>query len=149
MEICMSNRDWGHHAVHLGLATAILQNSIQDRVERLRAEKADRLEDAREDYYQSLRALEKAAGDQALKEEAFVRGIVYAGLMRDAGRERDFDEAVVAEDIQRALRLSQKTGERERAGALERLRELEAVLEAGLITEEEYEKKRAEILASI
>ena len=145
----MSNRDWGHHAVHLGLATAILQNSIQDRVERMRAEKADRLEDAREDYYQSLRTLEKAGDDLALKEEAFVRGIVYAGLMRNAGQERNFDEEMVAQDIQRVLRLGQKTAERERAGALERLRELEAVLEAGLITEEEYQKKRAEILASI
>lgn len=94
----------------------------------MRAEKADRLEDAREDYHQSLRALEKAGDDLALKEEVFIRGIVYAGLMRDAGQERDFDEAMVAEDIQRVLRLGQKTGERERTGALERLRELEAVL---------------------
>lgn len=141
----MSNLDWGHHAVHLGLGAVILH----ERVERMRAVKADRLEDAREDYYQSLRALERAADDQALKEEAFVRGIVYAGLMRDAGREHDFDEATVAEDIERALRLGEKIGGRRPAGALERLRELETVWEAGLITEEEYENKRAEILASI
>lgn len=145
MEMSMSNRDWGHHAVHLGLGAAILH----ERVERMRAAKADRLEDAREDYYQSLRALERAADDQALKEEAFVRGIVYAGLLRDAGRERDFNEETVAEDIQRALRLGEKIGGRKRSGALERLRELETVWEAGLITEEEYENKRAEILASI
>lgn len=145
----MSDRDWSHHAVHLGLAGAILGNSIQDRVSRMRAEKEERLEDAKDDYLRSLRALERAVDDEGLKEEAFIRGIVYAGLMRDAGREREFDEATVTEDIERALRTGQKSGERKRVVALERMRELEAVREAGLITDEEYEEKRAEILASI
>lgn len=141
----MSNQNWGLYAMQFGLAAAIMQ----ERVARVQDKKVIRLEDARDDYYQSLKALGEAADDQALKEEAFVQGIVYAGLMRDVGREREFDEARVVEDIQRVLRFGQKTRERKHVGALERLRELEAVRDAELITEEEYEKKRAEILASI
>jgi len=141
----MSNQNWGLYAMQVGLAAAIMQEGVA----RVQDKKVVRLEDARDDYYQSLKALGEAADDQAMKEEAFVRGIVYAGLMRDAGREREFDEARVVKDIQRVLRFSQKTGERKRAGAPERLRELEAVREAELITEEEYKKKRAEILAGI
>lgn len=141
----MANQNWTNHAIHLGLAVAVLQN----RAEMLRAEKEDQLEDAREDYYQSLRALAMSTDDRDLKEEAFVRGIVYAGLMRSAGREREFDEENVAEDIQRTLRTGQKSRGQKRAATLERLRELETIREAGLITEEEYESKRAEIIASI
>jgi hypothetical protein len=147
MEVDMSNQNWSHNAALLGITAGALL-VMQERLDTIR-EKETRLEDAREDYYRSLRALEKAAGDQALKEEAFIRGIVYAGLMRDARRDREFDEETVTADIERALRLGKAARAQENAGALERLRELQTVREAGLITEEEYEKKRAEIMASI
>lgn len=143
----MSGQNWSHYAASVGLAagTALV---IQGRLNTLQ-EKETRLEDAREDYHESLRELADDPGDQALKEEAFIRGIVYAGLMRDTGRENEFDEETATEDIQRALRLGQVARPRENVSAVERLSELVAVWEAGLITEEEYNAKRAEILADI
>lgn len=143
----MASQNWSHYAASVGIAagTALV---IQRRLNTLQ-ERETRLEDAREDYHESLRELADDPGDQALKEEAFIRGIVYAGLMRDAGREREFDEETATEDIQRALRLGQAPRSPETASAVARLRELAAMWEAGLITEKEYRAKRLEILAGI
>lgn len=143
----MSDQNWDSNAALLGISagTVLL---LQGRLHMLQ-EKENRLEDVREEYFESLRALEAHSGDQSLKEEAFMRGIVYAGLMRDAGREHEFDEETVTADIQRVLRLGQNVSRQENAGSLERLRELAALRDAGLISEEEYQKKRAEIIASI
>ena len=141
----MSDQDWSQHAIHIGLAAAVLH----ERFERLQGEKEDRIDDAKDHYRNSLRALERAVDDQGLKEEAFLRGIVYAGLMRDAGREDEFDERSVADDIQRVLRTGQQAEPSPREGPVARLQNLEAVRDAGLITDEEYNRKRQEIINSI
>lgn len=127
----MSNQNWTNHAIHLGLAAGAIENTIANQRQSLFAHQEDRVDEAREDYYDSLRALERASDDEALKEEAFICGIVYAGLMRDAGQERDFDESTVVRDIEKVMRIGRKQGIRGRPTAVERLRELEAVHEAG------------------
>lgn len=144
----MSNRNAHHSAAQLGLSLALLAGQFGLSRAQFEAKQEDRLDDARDAYYESLRALEQDADNQRLKEEAFIRGIIYAGLMRDDGQESSFDETTVTEDILRALRLGAK-GRPDRPDAVERLRELEAVREAGLITDEEYKTKREEILDEI
>jgi hypothetical protein len=143
----MSNQDLNHFAASIGIS-AVTAYAVQTRLSGLQ-EKAKRLEDAREEYYEALQALARATDDQALKEEAFIRGVVYAGLMRAAGRGHEFDEETVTGEIIRTIRLGHPSRRQENPGTVERLRELESVREAGLITEEEYQKKRAEIVASI
>jgi hypothetical protein len=143
----MSSQNLNLYAASIGMS-AFTAYAVQTGLGALQ-EKAVRLEDTWEEYYEALRALEQAVDDQALKEEAFIRGVVYAGLMRDAGREQEFDEETVTEEIKRTLRLGQPARRSANLGAVERLRELAAVLQAGLITDEEYQTKRAEIVASI
>jgi|SRR6185436_2628216 len=114
--------------------------------------RAKELREAETAYHASLAALKAAPTDADLKEETLRNGRVFSNLTRNRQGVTMYDEVALMNDINAASA---------RAGALQpakeeadktiesRLSHLQQLKERSLITEQEYEQRRAEILKEI
>jgi hypothetical protein len=100
-------------------------------------------------YQQSLVALRDDPGNSARREYALKAGRTFAELARQNGQRTLFDEAALANDLA-AIPVPAIVGPV--AGGTspeERLRQLTSLREQGLITPQEYEAQRQQILRSV
>jgi len=114
--------------------------------------RAKELREAEAAYHASLAALKAAPTDADLKEDTLRKGRAYSNLTRNRRGVTMYDEVALMNDINAASA---------RAGALqpekeervktidERLAYLQQFKERNLITDQEYEQRRAEILKEI
>ena len=115
------------------------------------------LEAARQSYLQSLSELKAAPTNADLKQRTLALGRAYSNLTRNKRGQTVFDEVALMNDINAACAGATATwGQSKSSSAVytnesieARLGTLLALKEKGLIQPAEYEKRRAEILASI
>lgn len=113
------------------------------------------LEEARQSYLQSLSELKRLPTDADLKQRTLALGRAYSNLTREKKGNTVFDEVALMNDINAACAGATAgwKGDVVTPTAAEsaeaRLRTLLALKDKGLIQHAEYEKRRAEILASV
>ena len=118
-------------------------------------QKKQALEEARQSYVQSLTDLKQLPRNADLKQRSLALGRAYSNLTRDKKGQTVFDEVALMNDINAACAdaaaiLNPDITAQPVAESVEaRLRTLLALKERGLIQPAEYDKRRAEILASI
>jgi hypothetical protein len=116
-------------------------------------QRAKALEAARQSYRQSLSELKNAPTNADLKQRTLALGRAYSNLTRDKKGHTVFDEVALMNDINAACAAANgraadpHTSGKESVEA--RLRTLVDLKEKGLIDASEYERRKAEILASI
>lgn len=103
-------------------------------------------------YRQSLDALKKAPANADLKEETLRLGRAYSNLTRNRQGVTTFDEVALMNDINAACAAAGTVTPRPATGveAIEaRLRQLQDLRTKGLISEAEYEEKRASVVSEL
>lgn len=108
-----------------------------------------RIESARQDYEQSLTLLCLKPREELVQQEVTTRGMLYARLLRESGREDVFDEEALNRQMERTIASAEQPASPGRRSAKERLDGLETLKAAGIIDEEQYEKERNEILSQL
>ena len=117
-----------------------------------REQELGHLRQAREAYSFSLERLKERPNDPDCKQKALQLGRLYASWTRylqGDSRVTLFDEVALGNDLQAACAAVSATPSVDRITPEERLQRLEDLRQRGLITEQEYESKRAEILTSL
>lgn len=108
-----------------------------------------RIESARREYEHSLSLLSLKPDEELLQQEVTTRGMIYARLLKESGRQDVFDEEALGRQMERTMASAGQPASQSRRSAKERLDGLEALKAAGIIDEEEYEKERNEILSQL
>jgi len=112
--------------------------------------KKEKTKVAYERYQSCLHSLKMNPINADLKQKALLAGREYSNLARDAQGRTLFDEVALMNDINAACAAATKApSPRPAESHEERLRKLTDLKSKGLITEAEYDKRRAEILDSI
>ncbi|ALS59092.1 SHOCT domain-containing protein [Pandoraea norimbergensis] len=113
-------------------------------------------EEARQRYAASLDALKKDPTNADLKQTTLALGREYSNLTRDKKGNTLFDEVALMNDINAACAGATHPGAASAAAPVpaqasveDRILKLKDLLDKGLITEGDFEKRRGEILASI
>jgi hypothetical protein len=118
-------------------------------------QKAKRIREAGAVYNDSLRKLKASPSDANLREKALASGRAYVQAAREGGQRTIFDEMMLMNDLNAVaggtVTLPEtKTAQKAKAEAVksvaDRLNELQALKDSGLITEDEFNAKRAAIL---
>jgi hypothetical protein len=113
--------------------------------------RAKELREAEAAYHASLAALKASPMDADLKENALKMGRLFSNLTRNKQGVTMYDEVALMNDINAAsARAGLQPVKEEAAKTIEnRLSHLQQLKERNLITEQEYEQRRAEILKEI
>jgi hypothetical protein len=118
-----------------------------------RAGKRKRIEEARIAYQSSLKALKFDPTNATLKQQTLSLGRVYARAVREGGSETVFDEMALSNDLSAATASasasSSLASSSTSASVEKRLSDLASLREKGLIDEEEYARKREQILSDL
>lgn len=113
---------------------------------------AKQRKEAHTNYQLALDALRQDPTNAKLTEQALSLGREYASLSRDGKGQTTFDEVALMNDINAVTAAkganSMSTGN-STASAEERLKKLSGLHDKGLITKEEYERRRAAIIESL
>jgi len=120
-----------------------------------KAEEAEReIRLAKDAYDQSLAAIRENPGEPGLHQQALNHGRLLASKRRrrEGGRVTLYDETSIANEIEAASAAGSNSPQPPAAASLsfdERLERLASLRDRGLISGEEYAKKRSEILAEL
>ena len=108
-------------------------------------------EEARQQYQQSLDRLKRNPGNADLRQQTLALGRIYSNIMRDKKGNTLFDEVALMNDINAACAATQQALPNAAAsGDLEnRLRKLQELKAKGLIDDNDYAKRKAEIISQI
>ncbi|MFN5928659.1 MAG: SHOCT domain-containing protein [Roseiflexaceae bacterium] len=117
----------------------------------------EQLKQKREAYQTALSQLRADPTNPTLHEQALLRGRVYAASTRENKSVTLFDETALANDIravtanatQTAPVVSQSATTATTASLESRINALKKMKESGLLSDEEFEQKRKDILDSI
>lgn len=109
------------------------------------------LEAARGAYQEALAALKRAPTDPNLRQAALEAGRSYAGLSRASKGATIFDEIALKNDLDAATAgaSAAAVAAAPSASVADRLRQLDGLKAQGLVTEDEYQARRAKILESM
>ena len=118
-----------------------------------RAGKRKRIEEARIAYQSSLRALRSDPTNATLKQKTLDLGRVYARAVREGGSETLFDEMALSNDLSAATASASASpspaSSSASASVEKRLADLASLREKRLIDDEEYTRKREQILSDL
>lgn len=113
-------------------------------------QKAKELEAAKQACLQSIAELKQAPTNANLKQRTLALGRVYSNLTRDKKGNTVFDEVALMNDINAACAAASAGGSSLPRESIEsRLQTLMTLKAKGLVDAAEYDRRRAEILASI
>jgi hypothetical protein len=120
---------------------------------RARSDKANQLRDAQKNYRDLLELLKQHPTDPNVRERALAWGRHYSNLTRQGQGVAIFDEVALANDINAACagaaqRPTTAPSPRE-ASTEDRLSRLQDLFTKGIITEDEYQTRRARFLDEI
>lgn len=113
------------------------------------------LEEASAAYQEALAALRKRPTDTTAYQRALNSGRAYASLARENKGTTIFDEVALQNDLQaataggRAAAVSAPAPVAPASSVETRLQQLEALRTKGLVTEAEYQERRAKILSDM
>ena len=114
------------------------------------------IEAAREKYHSALETLKKSPHNPDIKQNTLSLGRAYAAILREKGSSTLFDEVALMNDINAAcasagtpLATSSHTAVSEQVGVEAKLRTLSDLHAKGLVSAEEYERRRSLILDGI
>lgn len=109
-----------------------------------------RREQAKGEYEQTLSQLEDDPDNLLLRKETLERGREYSKMTRNKYGVASFNESSVMHDIENVTEAPVKTHPQNTLPTVEtRLRRLEKLRDENLISREEYDTKRQEILAEV
>ncbi len=114
--------------------------------------KAKEIREAEARYRESLSSLKASPTDADLKEETLRKGRVYSNLNRNKQGVTMYDEVALLNDINAACAAAgtlQPAEVEPRKNIEDRLSYLQQLKERKLITDQEYEQRRAEILKEL
>ena len=115
-------------------------------------DRGQKIEKAAKNYRAGLARLKKSPGDSDLRQQTLMLGRVYARVAREGKKETLFDEVALMNDLN-SVGVGTVSMEpivtKPDSSVEQRLRSLEDLKEKGLITEDEYEQRRAKILEDI
>jgi len=130
----------------VGLVIMASQNEARSKA------RAKELREAEAAYRSSLAALKASPTDADLKENTLQRGRIYSNLTRNKQGVTMYDEVALMNDINAACAAA-GASQPVRAGTIrsieDRLSNLQQLRERNLITVQEYEQRRAEILREL
>jgi hypothetical protein len=119
-------------------------------VRRVKEQDLRELREAEAAYRSSLAALKISPVDPDLKEDALRKGRVYSNLTRRRQGVTTYDEVALMNDINAACAgASQATKDGAAKSLEDRLSYMQQLKERNLITEQEYERRRAEVLREL
>lgn len=122
--------------------------SQEDKKRRLE-ERSKRIQEAKIGYSAALDQLRKDPGNTELRETALQQGRIYANLARDDRRSM-FDEVALMNDLSAIQPTTQATDPNKTTKDVKsRLIDLESLYNDGIITKEEFEERRNEILSEL
>jgi predicted RNA-binding Zn-ribbon protein involved in translation (DUF1610 family) len=131
-------------------ARQVAHQTAQERARR--EQELEYLRQAKEAYSFSLGRLKERPDDPDRKQKALQLGRLYAswtGYFQGDSNVTLFDEVALGNDLQAACAAASVVSSAGPPAPEERLHRLEALREKGLVTEQEYESKRAEIISGL
>ncbi|MEG9490782.1 hypothetical protein [Mannheimia indoligenes] len=127
--------------IFIGIVVVIILFSVWSAISSSKA-----LSLAKENYERSLEKLKNDPSNANLKQQTLELGRVYANLTRDSKGTTTVDEVALMNDINAACASATATVQ---LSIEERLNKLSLLLEKEIITQEEYDLRRKEILENI
>jgi hypothetical protein len=118
------------------------------------SDRRKRMLQAQQKYNESLSELKADPTNADLKQKTLELGRIYARLAREGGKETIFDEMALSNDINAVTAHvtpvpTKQEPQQHDKNVEQRLSDLSNLLDKGLISKEEYARKRSEILADL
>ena len=138
----------------VGIPLALLVLFLRDSDRRNKL-KQERIEQAKKKYQTDLNLLRKTPTDASQRQKTLMSGREYARLLREDKKETIFDEIALMNDLnaiaggQVETEAKPRVEVKEEKSIEERLRILEDLKSKELLSEEEYQQRKSDILGQI